>query len=62
LKALFINVAYQYFEESTKGTLKQGKLAALVILYKNPLKVALITLKDIKVMETIKEGKSIFKK
>jgi hypothetical protein len=62
LKALTINGAYQYFEESTKGSLKEGKLADLVILDKNPLKVDPITLKDIQVMETIKEGKSIYKK
>jgi len=29
---------------------------------KNPIKVEPLTLKDIKVMETIKEGKSIYKK
>jgi predicted amidohydrolase YtcJ len=62
LKALTINGAYQYFEENTKGSLKAGKLADLVILDKNPLKVDAISIKDIKVMETIKEGKSIFKK
>jgi predicted amidohydrolase YtcJ len=62
LKALTINGAYQYFEENTKGSLKAGKLADLVILDKNPLKVDPMTLKDIQVMETIKEGKSIYKK
>ena len=62
LKALTINGAYQYFEENTKGSLKVGKLADLVILDKNPLKVNAMTIKDIKVMETIKEGKSIYKK
>ena len=62
LKALTINGAYQYFEENTKGSLKAGKLADLVILDKNPLKVNAMTIKDIKVMETIKEGKSIYKK
>jgi predicted amidohydrolase YtcJ len=62
LQALTINGAYQYFEENTKGSLKAGKLADLVILDKNPLKVDPMTLKDIQVMETIKEGKSIYKK
>jgi predicted amidohydrolase YtcJ len=37
-------------------------VADLVILDKNPLKVDAITIKDIKVMETIKAGKSIYKK
>ena len=62
LKALTINGAYQYFEENTKGSLKSGKLADFVILDKNPLKVAPIEIKDVKVVETIKEGKSIYKK
>jgi predicted amidohydrolase YtcJ len=33
----------------------------MVILDKNPLKVDPQTLKDLKVVETIKEGKSIYK-
>lgn len=54
--------AYQHFEEGKKGTLTKGKLADLVILDKNPLKVAPDDIKDILVIETIKEGKSIYKK
>jgi predicted amidohydrolase YtcJ len=37
-----------------------GKLADLVILTANPLKVDVATIKDIKVTETIKEGKTVF--
>jgi len=61
LKSITINAAYQYFEEDTKGTLEPGKLADLVILEKNPLKVEPTDIKDIKVIETIKEGISIYK-
>jgi hypothetical protein len=61
LQSMTINVAYQYDEEETKGSLKQGKLADLVILNKNPLKVAPLEIKDIRVIETIKEGKTIYK-
>lgn len=61
LKSITINAAYQYFEEDTKGSLEPGKLADLVILDKNPLKVETIDIKDIKVIETIKEGNSIYK-
>jgi predicted amidohydrolase YtcJ len=60
LKAITIWSAYQHFEEDNKGTLEKGKLADLVILDKNPLKVAPDTIKDIQVMETIKEGESIY--
>jgi predicted amidohydrolase YtcJ len=61
LKSITINAAYQYFEEDKKGSLEPGKLADLVILDKNPLKVNPIDIKDIKVVETIKEGNSIYK-
>jgi hypothetical protein len=62
LQSITIWGAYQHFEEGTKGTLKAGKLADMVILDKNPLKVDPMTLKDIQVMETIKEGKLIYTK
>ncbi|MEY8778806.1 amidohydrolase [Allomuricauda sp. XS_ASV26] len=62
LKAITINAAYQYFEEAKKGTLENGKLADLVILDNNPLKVDPMKIKEIKVLETIKEGETIYKK
>jgi predicted amidohydrolase YtcJ len=61
LKSITIWGAYQHFEEDRKGSLKEGKLADLVILDQNPLKIDPMKLKDIQVMETIKEGQTIFK-
>jgi predicted amidohydrolase YtcJ len=61
LKAMTIWVAEQYGEQDSKGSLEPGKLADLVILDRNPLKVAPDAIKDIKVVETIKEGKTIFR-
>jgi predicted amidohydrolase YtcJ len=61
LKAITINAAYQYSEEKSKGSLEPGKLADLVILDGNPLKVDPMAIKDIRVVETIKEGKTIYK-
>ena len=60
LKAVTINAAWQEGEEELKGSIEVGKLADLVILSANPLKVKPTTIKDIKVMETIKEGKSVY--
>lgn len=62
LQAMTINVAEQYNEDNQKGTLEVGKIADLVILDKNPLKVNVTDIKNIKVLETIKNGKSIYKK
>jgi predicted amidohydrolase YtcJ len=61
LKAMTEWAAYQYFEEKSKGTLEPGKLADLVILERDPLKVDATSLSTIKVVETIKEGRPIFR-
>ncbi len=60
LQSITIWGAYQHFEEDKKGSLKAGKLADMVVLDKNPLKVDPMTLKDIQVLETIKEGKTVY--
>lgn len=62
LQAITSNSAYEFFEEGSKGSLAKGKLADFVILDKNPLKVDAMDIKDIQVMETIKEGKTVYKK
>ncbi len=60
LKAMTINVARQYGEEDSKGSLTAGKLADLVILDKNPLTVDPMAIKDIRIVETVKEGATIY--
>ena len=62
LKAVTLNAAWQEGEEKLKGSIEVGKRADLVILSANPLKVDRTTIRDIEVMETIKEGKSIYTK
>jgi predicted amidohydrolase YtcJ len=62
LRAVTVTAAYQLKEEKTKGTLEPGKLADLVILDKNPLKVEPTTIKDIAVVETIKEGRPVYQR
>jgi predicted amidohydrolase YtcJ len=61
LKALTIEAAWQIREEDSKGTIAPGKLADLVILDANPLTVETDKILDIKVVETFKEGKSVYK-
>ena len=61
LKAMTIWAAEQYGEQGSKGSLEAGKLADLVILDRNPLAVDPMAIKDIKILETIKEGQTIYK-
>lgn len=60
LQASTINAAWQFFEERSKGSLEVGKLADLVILDHNPLKVDKDQIEQIEVLETIKEGRTIW--
>jgi predicted amidohydrolase YtcJ len=60
LRALTIDAAYQYFEEGTKGSLEAGKVADFVILERNPLAVSGAALREIRVLETIKDGETVW--
>jgi hypothetical protein len=61
LRSITVNAAYQYFEEDRKGTIAVGKLADFVILDRNPLKVESEALWDLVVVETIKEGGTVYR-
>ena len=61
LKAVTTEAAYEYFEEDSKGTIEPGKRADLVILTDSPLKVDKMDIKNIKVIETIKDGETIYR-
>jgi len=61
LEAMTLWSAYQHFEENTKGSIEAGKVADLVILSDNPLTIERAKIVDIKVLETIKGGKSVYK-
>ena len=61
LKAITINAARQYREDDQKGSLETGKLADLVVLDGNPLTVDPMAIKDIQVVETIKDGQTVYR-
>ena len=62
IKAVTINAAYQYGEEEIKGSIKAGKKANFIIIDKNPLKINENEIRNIKILETIKDGKPIYKR
>ncbi|NRA00949.1 MAG: amidohydrolase [Myxococcales bacterium] len=62
LRAITIDAAFQAFEEDTKGSLEPGKRADLVILSASPLDVPAYAIRDIEVLETIKDGETVYRK
>lgn len=62
LQAMTTWPAYQHFEESSKGQLKQGMQADLIILDKNPLKIKPVELHNLQVLETISRGETVYSK
>jgi len=63
LQNLTTGPAYQFFEEDRKGMIKEGMVADFVILDGNPLALPDVdAIREISVLETIKEGTTIFKR
>lgn len=62
LKANTVYAAWQYGEEKEKGTIEEGKRADLILLDKNPLECPIDDVKHIQVLETIKDGRIVYKK
>ncbi len=62
IKCYTINNAYAAFEENIKGSIETGKLADLVVLSDDILKVDPVKIKDVKVDLTILNGEIIYKK
>lgn len=60
LKGLTINAAWQFREEGNRGSIAKGKRADFVILSGDPVKTDVSKIRDIRIVETIKDGKTIF--
>ncbi len=59
LQSITSNAAFILHMEKETGSIVVGKKADFVILAENPLKIQQIKLKDIKLLETVFEGKSV---
>lgn len=62
LRALTVGPAWQVFDEDRKGTIKAGLLADFAILDRNPLVTPVSRIRSIRILETIKEGRVIWKR
>ncbi|HCY77136.1 MAG TPA: amidohydrolase [Ignavibacteriales bacterium] len=62
IKCYTINSAYASFEENTKGSIEVGKLADLIVLSEDILKIDPVKIKDVEVLMTIFDGKVIYNK
>jgi len=60
LRAITADAAWQNFEENRKGTLETGKLADMVVLSDDPLNIDPMAIKEIRIMQTIKEGETVY--
>ena len=60
-KMVTINPAKQLGIDKWVGSIEVGKFADLVVLSDNPMTVDPMKIRDIQVLETIVEGKSVFK-
>jgi hypothetical protein len=61
LKAMTMWAAHQHFEEASKGSIEVGKLADFVVLSANPMTSDPERLAELRVVETIKEGTSVYR-
>ena len=60
LRAITADAAFQYREEAERGTLEVGKVADRVLLSQNPLRVDPQRLREVKVVETVKGGRTVY--
>lgn len=61
LKAMTLWPAWQHSEGDSKGSISSGKLADLIILDRDPTTVAKEDLLSLRVLETIKQGQTLYR-
>ena len=62
MKMITLWSAEQFGELASKGSLEPGKLADMVILSENPLTIDPMKINAIVVLETIKKGRTVFRR
>jgi predicted amidohydrolase YtcJ len=62
MKMITLWSAEQFGEQDSKGSLEPGKLADMVILSDNPLTIDPMKINSIVVLETFKDGKTVYKR
>ncbi|GAC1640578.1 MAG: amidohydrolase [Candidatus Acidiferrum sp.] len=60
LRAATINAAYQLHEDDVTGSVEIGKFADLILLDRDPLKIPAEDIANVKVVETIVGGRSVY--
>ena len=62
LRTVTSEAAWQNGEEDQKGSIEPGKLADFVVLEENPLKVGPERLKELRILETIVGGETVYQR
>ena len=62
LRTVTSDAAWQNLEEKDKGSIEVGKLADFVIVEENPLKLDPMKLKDLRILETIVGGETVYQR
>jgi predicted amidohydrolase YtcJ len=60
LRAATINAAYELHEDDVTGSVEVGKLADLIVLDRDPLKIPAEDIANVKVVETVVNGRTVF--
>jgi predicted amidohydrolase YtcJ len=60
LRAATINAAYQLHQDDVTGSVEIGKFADLILLDRDPLKIPAEDIGNVKVLETIVGGLSVY--